>query len=246
MRIFLIRHGESQGNVDRNVHKTTADHVIPLSERGIGQAQRCGAWLQRYFPSPPEYLQASFASHLTPGEREALPPLIRGGKPFLWNSPYRRARQTADHIEDMLSPILRGRKEHVLLGEQQFGLFDGLSDEECAERFPLRNYHYMKTMKASGKFWAPMPLGESRFNVAVRVHQAFGTFHRDAEKHGIKNLIVVAHGTTIRCFVMMWLHKPYEWIEREPIPKNCSVRLIEDGEDKGYIFPGFDREPQST
>ena len=29
MRIFLVRHGESMGNVDRAVHLTMADHAIP-------------------------------------------------------------------------------------------------------------------------------------------------------------------------------------------------------------------------
>ena len=27
MRVFLIRHGESQGNVDKNVHATMADQA---------------------------------------------------------------------------------------------------------------------------------------------------------------------------------------------------------------------------
>jgi broad specificity phosphatase PhoE len=84
-----------------------------------------------------------------------------------------------------------------------------------------------------------MPLGESRFDVATRVHQAFGTFQRDAEKHGIVNIIVVCHGVTLRAFVMMWCHLTPEWFEAEPNPKNCAIRLIDGSEDKGYIFPGF-------
>jgi len=37
---------------------------------------------------------------------------------------------------------------------------------------------------------------------------------------------------------MRWLHLPFEWIEKERNPKNCSIRLIMDGEDKGYIHEG--------
>lgn len=33
-RIFLVRHGESEGNVDKSVHEKMADHAIPLSENG--------------------------------------------------------------------------------------------------------------------------------------------------------------------------------------------------------------------
>jgi len=70
------------------------------------------------------------------------------------------------------------------------------------------------------------------------VHQAFGTWHRDAERHGIEDLVIVTHGVTARCLVMRWPHLPFEWIEKERNPKNCSIRLIMDGEDKGYIHEG--------
>ena len=73
-------------------------------------------------------------------------------------------------------------------------------------------------------------------DVAVRVHQAFGTFHRDCDRHGIENIIVVCHGTTARAFVMQWLHLTPEWFLEEPNPKNGSVRLIKGGVDEGYIF----------
>ena len=56
----------------------------------------------------------------------------------------------------------------------------------------------------------------------------------------VEDIVVVGHGTTNRAFVQMWLHLPWEWMHKEPNPKNCSIRLIEDGEDKGYIFKGFD------
>ena len=60
----------------------------------------------------------------------------------------------------------------------------------------------------------------------------------------VRNVFVVSHGTTIRAFVMMWLHKEVEWFENEPNPANCSIRLIgrdDNGrfEDKGYLFDGF-------
>ena len=135
--------------------------------------------------------------------------------------------------------LIRDRREHILLAEQQFGLFDGIPTEDLPLRYPDEAAHYQKNMDFGGRFWARMPLGESWFDVAQRVHQSFGTFHRDQDQNGIEDIIVVAHGTTIRAFVMMWLHLPYEWFEEEPNPKNCSIRLLQDGQDKGYIFPGF-------
>lgn len=237
-RIFLVRHGESLGNVNKDIHRTYADHAIPLSERGREQAVRAGQFLRGYFEEMVD----------TEG-----PPYVR---PRLWVSPYLRTRQTADGIEEGIGrvgapvlypdrdkaipqfPRIRDRREHLCLCEQQFGLFDGIPDEELSVRYPAEHAHYRKQEEFEGRFWARMPMGESRWDVAIRVHQAFGTWHRDAERHGVENLIVVTHGVTIRCIVMRWLHLPFEWIEDEKNPQNCSVRLIEEGEDKGYIYAG--------
>jgi len=135
------------------------------------------------------------------------------------------------------------QREHFLLHEQQFGIFDGLSDEQRRDQYPAETEHYEKCKKFEGKVWAKLPMGESRIDVARRMHQAFGTFKRDEEKHGIENIVVVGHGTTNRCFTMAWLHMAPEWLEKESNPKNCSIRLLENGEDKGYIFKGFDNPP---
>lgn len=218
MRILLIRHGESMGNVDRDVHRQMADHAIPLSDTGRAQAAYAGTWLKTWSREhPPE------------------------GSPYrIWTSPYARTRQTAEGvISGVGAELVRDVREHVLLCEQQFGLFDGIPNEELPELFPLEHAHYAKQEQFEGRFWARMPLGESRFDVATRVHQSFGTFHRDNDRHGIANVIVVCHGVTLRAFVMMWCHRSPEWFEEEPNPKNCAIRLIEDGEDQGYIFEGF-------
>lgn len=49
MRIFLVRHGESMGNLDKSVHLRTPDHAIPLSPRGHEQAAAAGAVLNELF-----------------------------------------------------------------------------------------------------------------------------------------------------------------------------------------------------
>lgn len=252
MRIFLVRHGESESNVEWEVNRKKADHAIELTDKGKAQARAAGKFLAEYFE---EHLVKK--SNAFGGTRYF--PRTR-----LWHSPYLRTRQTALEIEKACVvpektsiPMLDNRwrdqcwtgrgegmsyfldkKEHLLLAEQQFGLFDGLSGAERKEMYPEMQAYYEKCKAFEGKLWPKMPLGESRFEVAQRVHQAFGTFHRDAEKHGIKNIVVVGHGTTNRAFTMMWLHLPYEWMHEEPNPGNCSIRLLEDGVDKSYIFGG--------
>lgn len=221
MRVFLVRHGESQGNVDPTVHARMADHAIPLSDRGREQAREAGRRLQAIF------------EQLHPGG--ARPPVR------LWTSPYRRTRETAAGVEEGAAGWILDRREHILLCEQQFGLFDGIPDEELALRFPNEWAHYDKQVRFEGRFWARMPLGESRFDVATRVHQAFGTFQRDLTRHGFDHLVVICHGVTLRAFVMMWCHLSPEWFEAEPNPNNAAIRLIDEGTDKGYVFEGFPR-----
>lgn len=244
MRIFLVRHGQSRANLDWKENKRVADHAIELSEEGKKQARAAGEFLAGWFDD-------------AWGDGGAWIPVPRVR---LWHSPYTRTRQTAQEIERVCvcsrgianmgvhEEFYRKKgqswfvdvREHLLLAEQQFGIFDGLSDDERREQYPDMQAYYQKCKDFEGKIWPKMPLGESRFEVCQRVHQAFGTFHRDARKHEIENLVIVGHGTTNRAFIMMWLHLPYEWMHEEPNPKNCSIRLLEDGEDKGYIFEGFE------
>jgi 2,3-bisphosphoglycerate-dependent phosphoglycerate mutase len=214
MKIFLVRHGQSEANVDKSVYLTTADHAIQLSSLGRKQAAQAGSYLSKYFNE-----------HNISGEK------IR-----LWTSPYLRTRETADSIEEACGQFLTDRCEDILLCEQQFGLFDGIPDEELSKHFPKEYEHYEKCKEHEGEFWARMPLGESRFDVALRIRLFFGTIQRDAEKHNIHNVIVVCHGVTLRAFVMSWRHHNPEWFEGERNPTNCAIRLLSDDEDRGYIF----------
>lgn len=216
MKLFLVRHGESLGNVDKTIHAELSDHAIPLSEKGVIQAEQAGQFLRKYF-------EKEFAG------RE-LPPLR------IWTSPYKRTRQTAQAIEHALNGFPVSVREHINLCEQQFGLFDGIPDDELPILFQKEHAHYSKCEDHEGKFWARMPLGESRFDVAVRIRQVFGTFRHDAKRHGIENVIIICHGVSLRAFVMQWLHLTPEWFDAEPNPGNSWIRLIEDEEDKGYIY----------
>jgi len=109
----------------------------------------------------------------------------------------------------------------------------------------LEFQHFQRCISHEGKFWARFPLGESRFDVARRVHQLFGAIHYDAHEKNMYDVIIVSHGVTLRAFFMMWLQKTVDWFNKEPNPQNCSIRLIESGTDKGYLYHGFPLKKQS-
>ncbi len=178
------------------------DHAVGLTPRGVEQAIAAAERLKKALAAP--------------------------GDPIVWTSPYARCRQTAAPFAERLGVPLR---ESVLIREQEYGLFDGLSDDECSARFPEWIDRQKRLTACLGKFYFRYPGGESRADVSQRVHQFFGTLHRDP----FDPIVVVCHGVTIRAFLMMWLHLSVEWFEKEPNPTNASIRVIRCGQDLGYL-----------
>jgi broad specificity phosphatase PhoE len=106
--------------------------------------------------------------------------------------------------------------------------------------------HFEKMIRFGGRFYARCPLGESRFDVATRVSQIFSQFFYDAQTKGIRDIIVVSHGVTIRAFVMMFMQYTPEWMEVEANPNNCSIRLLQGKHDRGTIYEGFSEYRPNT
>lgn len=209
MHIFLIRHGESKANVGENVDRLP-DHLVSLTEKGKQQAYDQGVWLAEYCKEHGVDLS----------------------KARIWRSPYLRTRQTSEEFNKSLG--ITDIREDITLIEQQFGLFDSLPESEWA-KYTAEYDEFLRQVQNHGKFYARLPLGESPFDVAIRVHQFMGTIYRDYEKHGTDTLFIFTHGTTLRTFLMRWFHYSPEWYQDERNPRNCWIREIDGDKDKGYI-----------
>jgi 2,3-bisphosphoglycerate-dependent phosphoglycerate mutase len=214
MRIFLVRHGESLGNLNEEAYGQFGDHNVPLTEWGHRQAVEAGAVI---------------ASHL---ER------LRGGtfrKLRVWYSPFLRTRQTKDAIIGALPADLVGKvSEDYLLREQDFGLFTEIYDHaEQKLKFPDEFEKWAKLRSNSGKFYARPPDGESRADVAQRVRLFLQTVMHDAGSAD-DNVVIVGHGVTNRAFEMNFLHHTVDWFERSDNPGNADVTLIEGSRAAGY------------
>jgi broad specificity phosphatase PhoE len=188
IRIFLVRHGQSEANLDKSVNTRLPDHQISLSEEGDRQARKAGDFLAKLLVAP-----------------------AAGRHVRILCSPYRRTRQTSAGIEAALQQRGIGfdKREAIELRELEFGLFDGIEDDQLAALYPQEYAHYAKHLHFEGEFFAPMPLGESRCQVAERVKGVFGTILRDSaadRERPITDFVVVSHGVTIRCFRMQWMH----------------------------------------
>ena len=112
MRITLIRHGESMANIKQHDYSAVGDHMVPLTERGVYQAQVAGNMLG-------DELQ------------DAL-----DGKTLVYCSPYLRTRQTLENM--FIGAYLKDRPtiyEDPRLRETDHG-YEGASEQK-----PLRAIH---------------------------------------------------------------------------------------------------------
>lgn len=212
MHIFLIRHGQSISNSGENYEARIPDHLVPLTELGKQQAYEGGVWLRQYCDEKG----------------------IDLSKARIWRSPYMRTRQTCDEFNRSLG--ITDIREDITLVEQQYGLFDSVPEEKWGELYPNEFAEHKRQCSNRGKFYARLPMGESPFDVAIRVHQFMGTIYRDLEKHGMDTLFIFTHGTTLRTFLLRWFHYSTEWYEEERNPKNCWIREIDGQNDLGYIY----------
>lgn len=197
--LWIVRHGQSAGNVARDVateaglERIALDHRdvdIPLSALGHDQAQALGQW---------------FASES--GER---PDIILA-------SPYVRARQTAEHIRAAVGGSVMCLDER--LREKEFGILDGLTTIGIKAVYPEQ-----ADFRANlGKFYHRPPGGESWVDVIFRLRSMLDTI---SLHHGGKNVMIVAHQVVVLCLRYI-LEKMDEaqilTIDRAGDVANCAV-----------------------
>ena len=177
-RLWLVRHGQSQGNVARDaaheaglgvIDLDLRDVDVPLSELGHAQAEATGRWFAQ---------------------------LLEEEKPeVLLSSPYVRARQTAEAI-CKAGGLAGGAKPTILderLREREFGVFDGLTTLGIRDQYPQEAAHRAKM----GKFYHRAPGGESWADVILRLRSAMNTINL---QYADKRVLVVCHQVVVLCF----------------------------------------------
>lgn len=177
-RLWLVRHGQSQGNVARDAADEAGLHEIgidlrdvdvPLSELGLKQAEAAGMW---------------FA---------ALP--HRDRPQIILSSPYVRAKQTAEII--CRQGALAGGPARTIvderLREREFGIFDRLTSLGIRDRFPEEAEHRRRL----GKFYHRPPGGESWADVILRLRSMLNTINLHFCD---KRVLIVCHQVVVLCF----------------------------------------------
>lgn len=224
MRIFLIRHGESLGQVDESAYARLMDSNVPLTSLGRQQARAAGAFLKKFLRQTAESKKLSSCYNATADK------LAESDKVRIWFSPFLRAVETKDElIEGLGKKRVKSSWEDFMLREQNFGLFSHITDTaEQKLKFPEEYKKYEAEKALAGKFYAVPPMGESRANVAERA-RIFVQDMMEIASRGNEDLVIVAHGVSLRAIEMAFMHRTVSWFEKEPNPGNCDITMIEGG-----------------
>jgi len=83
--------------------------------------------------------------------------------------------------------------------------------------------------------------GESEGNLNVEIYTDIPDHAIALSPRGVRDIVVVCHGVTMRAFVMQWLHLPYEWFESQPNPGNCDIYHLtgkSSSNGGGFVYRG--------
>ena len=212
--LYIVRHGESAGNVARDaaieagepmIDIDVRDVDVPLSQLGQRQATAVGRW----FGSLPQ------------NERPNI----------VLTSPYLRSRHTAGLIvktagmrEDSYSLIVDER-----FREKEFGILDRLTAVGVKEQFPDQ----AEFRRLLGKFYHRPPGGESWCDVILRLRSATEMISRE---YCAQRVLIVCHAVVVLCmrYVIEHLTEPeLLGIDKKAEIANCSVTSYEHDETLG-------------
>ncbi|MCC2658389.1 MAG: phosphoglycerate mutase [Panacagrimonas sp.] len=203
-RLWLVRHGQSAGNVARDLAESgrlplididTRDADTPLSDVGREQSAALGRWFAR--------------------QRSERRP------EFILVSPYVRAQQTAKAIADALG--LPAKAPTMLiderLREKEFGILDRYTVHGIRSKYPELD----ELRRRVGKFYFRPPGGESWCDVILRLR---GMSELITREYVGRRVLVVAHQVIVSCFRYLLEHLDEAGvlaIDRAADVPNCSV-----------------------
>lgn len=206
--LWIVRHGQSAGNVARDAAEAAGLHMIDIADRdidvplsGLGQEQSraLGHWF----------------GDLPPARRPEV----------VLCSPYVRARETARLLMDAagLDPKSVRVRMDERLREKEFGILDRLTVHGIREKYPDLSAQRGHV----GKFYFRPPGGESWCDVILRLRSFWEMVARE---HSGQRVLVVAHQVTVNCMRYLLENldeaQVLEMDRRGDVP-NCAVTSYE-------------------
>lgn len=204
-RMWIVRHGESAGNVARDAAMRAGlahialegrDVDVPLSPQGEVQSKALGRWF------------AAETEHLRPE--------------VVICSPYLRAQMTGELIRQANGLSLAAGQSFIVderLREKEFGMLDRLTSTGIAQHYPEQ----AEARRLLGKFYYRPPSGESWCDVILRLRSALDTI---SIHHGGRRVLVLTHQVVVLCLRYLIENLSEETIlaiDREGDIANCGI-----------------------
>lgn len=204
--ILLVRHGESESNELPSVLGEKPDVALKLTKKGTMQAVSTGQFLANYVRENTHFKKIIFHS-----------------------SSYQRASDTCDLILNEVQAInerecYRTHSDYLVEIIQGHLVTLHSQGKEAYIKIFENDYNHWKIQELDerGTYFAKRPLGESYFDLSVRlqseIQKAKWMYN---EKDTL--VIIVAHGGVNRCFAKEALEKDIYWFNKLKNPDNCEV-----------------------
>lgn len=209
-RIIIVRHGQSEGNLDETKYCSIADSKIELTEVGMKQAEACGTSIRQII------------------ERNAK----QDWQVYFYVSPYRRALCTLKGIGRAFErERILGVREEPRLREQDFGNFQEEKRmaliKDARKQFGRFFYRFPEGESGADVFDRVTSFLESLWR---DIH----TSRLNRSKSTDLNLVIVCHGVTMRIFLMRWFKWTVRQFEVLNNPQNCEIRVMQLGTGGEY------------
>jgi 2,3-bisphosphoglycerate-dependent phosphoglycerate mutase len=218
-RLWIVRHGESSGNIARDAATAAGIAVIDIAERDVDVPL-----------SPLGHEQSAALGKWFAAMDEKCRPTA------VITSTYLRAQQTASYIGEAggLEPDARFIVDERLR-EREFGVLDRLTRTGIEQRFPDQAALRAKL----GKFYHRPPGGESWCDVILRLRSVLDTVSLHHSRPGSK-VLIVAHQVVVLCLrylIEEMTEQEILAIDAEGEVANCGITeyVLEDTAVDGAV-----------
>ena len=243
--VILVRHGESEGNVDNTVWWKKADHEIELTRKGQQQAADAGKRIN-------EILNSYNNSSSSNNNRRIIRNI------HLHVSPFERTIQTAKYalpyFDNQYNNIKNQQQQQKRI-VKEYHLCTQLREQEFGNTQNSQFCNYREEQKKVGRFWYRFPTGESGADVLDRVKSWWeDSLLNTNERYDYEQcdaVIVFSHGLTVRlilCQLFSWSINTFHSVYNA---RNCDLYVLQkDLTKRGrspYTLDGINGElPKSS
>ncbi|XP_024985929.1 phosphoglycerate mutase-like protein AT74H [Cynara cardunculus var. scolymus] len=211
-RIILVRHGQSEGNVDEGAYTRVADPRIRLTEKGKREAEQCGQRIR-------EMIEKDGADDW---------------KVYFYVSPYQRTIETLRGLGTAFQRSrIAGVREEPRLREQDFGNFQDQEQMKIQKAVRVQYGRFFYRFP-NGESAADVYDRITGFRETLRTDIDIGRFQPPGEQSPNMNLVIVSHGLTLRVFLMRWYKWTVEQFERLNNMPNGNMIVMQTGQGGRY------------